>query len=60
MAAFGSAALLALFGTAMACSFGLKSPLDYSVLSASAGALLLGLDLAATGEERRTPDRRIG
>jgi len=39
--AFGSAALLALFGTAMAISFGLKSPLDYSVFSASAGALLL-------------------
>jgi putative oxidoreductase len=42
-AAFGSALLLALFGTAMAVSFGLKSPLDYSVFSASAGAVLLGL-----------------
>jgi len=41
--AFGSAALLALFGTAMAISLGIKSPLDYSVFSASAGALLLGL-----------------
>jgi uncharacterized membrane protein YphA (DoxX/SURF4 family) len=39
--ALGSAALLALFGTAMAISFGFKSPLDYSVFSASAGALLL-------------------
>ncbi len=33
--------LLALFGTAMAISFGPKSPLDYSVFSASAAALLL-------------------
>jgi uncharacterized membrane protein YphA (DoxX/SURF4 family) len=40
-AALGSAALLALFATAMAISFGIKSPLDYSVFSASAGALLL-------------------
>jgi len=42
-AAFGAAALLFLFGTSMAISFGLKSPLDYSVFSASAGALLLAL-----------------
>jgi uncharacterized membrane protein YphA (DoxX/SURF4 family) len=41
--AFASAALLALFGTAMAISFGPKSPLDYSVFSASAGAVLLGV-----------------
>jgi uncharacterized membrane protein YphA (DoxX/SURF4 family) len=39
--ALGAALLLALFGTAMAISFGIKSPLDYSVFSASAGALLL-------------------
>ena len=39
--ALGSALLLALFGTAMAISFGIKSPLDYSVFSASAAALLL-------------------
>jgi putative oxidoreductase len=39
--AFGAATLLFLFGTAMAISFGIKSPLDYSVFSASAGALLL-------------------
>jgi uncharacterized membrane protein YphA (DoxX/SURF4 family) len=42
-AALGSAALLALFGTAMAVSLGIKSPMDYSVFSASAGALLLAL-----------------
>jgi hypothetical protein len=35
--------LLAIFGIAMAISFGPKSPLDYSVFSASAGALLLAL-----------------
>lgn len=39
----GSALLLALFGVAMAISFGIKSPLDYSVFSASAGAVLLVL-----------------
>jgi putative oxidoreductase len=39
--ALGSALLLALFGIAMAISFGIKSPLDYSVFSASAGALML-------------------
>jgi putative oxidoreductase len=38
-----SALLLALFGTAMALSQGLKSPLDYSVFSASAAALLLAV-----------------
>ncbi len=41
--ALGSAVLLALFGTAMAISFGIKAPLDYSVFSASAGALVLAL-----------------
>jgi putative oxidoreductase len=41
--AFGAAVLLFLFGTSMAISFGLKSPLDYSVFSASAGAFLLAL-----------------
>ncbi len=40
-AALGAALLLALFGTAMAISFGIKSPLDYSVFSASAAAVLL-------------------
>ncbi|HLH01937.1 MAG TPA: DoxX family protein [Bryobacteraceae bacterium] len=43
--ALGSAILLALFGTAMAISFGIKEPLDYSVFSASAGALLLGFQI---------------
>jgi putative oxidoreductase len=42
-AAFGSALLLAWFGTAMAATAGLKSPLDYSVFSASSAALLLAL-----------------
>src|SRR2546425_1138492 len=39
--ALGSAVLLVLFGTAMAISFGIKSPLDYSVFSASSAALLV-------------------
>ncbi|HET6206054.1 MAG TPA: MauE/DoxX family redox-associated membrane protein [Terracidiphilus sp.] len=39
-----SAVLLALFGTAMAISFGPKSPLDYSVFSASGAATVLALD----------------
>ena len=43
LVALASAALLAIFGIAMAISFGPKSPLDYSVFSASAGALLLAL-----------------
>ena len=41
LTALASAVLLAIFGTAMAISLGPKSPLDYSVFSASAGALLL-------------------
>ena len=41
-----SAVLLSMFGTAMAVSFGLKSPMDYSVFSASGGAVLLALDAA--------------
>ena len=40
-AALGSSVLLLLFAAAMAISFGIKSPLDYSVFSASAGALVL-------------------
>jgi uncharacterized membrane protein YphA (DoxX/SURF4 family) len=39
--ALGCALLLALFGISMAISFGIKSPLDYSVFSACAAALLL-------------------
>lgn len=41
--ALSAATLLFLFGTAMAISFGIKSPLDYSVFSASAGAVLVAL-----------------
>jgi uncharacterized membrane protein YphA (DoxX/SURF4 family) len=42
--ALGSAVLLAMFGTAMAISFGIKSPMDYSVFSASSASVLLALD----------------
>jgi putative oxidoreductase len=41
--AIGSALLLVVFGIAMAISFGIKSPLDHSVFSASAAAVLLAL-----------------
>ena len=41
--ALASAILLVLFGVAMTISFGIKSPLDYSVFSASAAAVLLAL-----------------
>ena len=41
--AIGSALLLVVFGIAMAISFGIKSPLDHSVFSASAGSVLLAL-----------------
>jgi putative oxidoreductase len=41
--AIATALLLVLFGTAMAISFGVKSPLDYSVFSASSAAVLLAL-----------------
>lgn len=46
----GAALLLAIFGTAMALSAGIKSPLDYSVFSASAAALLLAF---RTGHQNR-------
>lgn len=47
----GAAVLLGIFGTAMAISFGLQSPLDYSVFSASGAAVLLAL--------RASPTRRV-
>lgn len=45
-----AAALLALFGAAMAISFGIKSPMDYSVFSASAAAILLSLHAPANSQ----------
>ena len=48
--ALASAVLLAMFATSMAISFGIKSPLEYSVYSASSAALLLALQ---TGSGRR-------
>ena len=49
--ALGSAALLGLFGTAMAISFGIKSPLDYSVFSAAAAALLLARESGRVADQ---------
>jgi len=46
--ALASALLLILFGMAMAISFGPKSPLDYSVFSASAAAFLLAFNQGST------------
>ncbi|MET4024198.1 DoxX family membrane protein [Bradyrhizobium sp. S3.2.12] len=51
-AAFGGAGLLFLFGSAMAISFGIKSPFDYSVFAAMCCALFLGL----AGSNRWTVD----
>ena len=56
-AAFGAAILLAMFGTAMAISFGPKEPLDYSVFSASAAALLLSTAPARERRAQARPDR---
>jgi putative oxidoreductase len=42
-----AAILLAMFGTAMAVSLGVKSPMDYSVFSASAAAVLLSLHVSS-------------
>lgn len=53
-ASLGSALLLAMFGTAMAISFGLKSPMDYSVFSASGGAVLLALHAFRKNKLSRT------
>ncbi len=41
LVALGAAILLLLFASAMAISFGVKTPLDYSVFGASAAAFLL-------------------
>ena len=54
--AFASAALLALFGIAMAISFGIVSPLDYSVFSACGAALMLATRTEGTAETIK--DRR--
>ena len=53
--ALGAAGLLLLFAIAMAISFGLGSPLEYSVFSASACALLLSTRRpgAVSADERR-------
>jgi len=50
--ALASAGLLALFGVAMAISLGIKEPLDYSVFSACACALLLARDRGPEGNPR--------
>jgi putative oxidoreductase len=50
--ALATAGLLMLFGTAMAISFGISSPLDYSVFSAMGAALLLAIHAERKLERR--------
>jgi putative oxidoreductase len=57
--ALGSAILLVLFGSAMAVSFGIKSPMDYSVFSASAAAVLLAVNSSGSNQEQRMNRREI-
>jgi len=52
--ALGAAFLLAIFGTAMAISLGIKSPMDYSVFSASAAAFLLSQSQVAPQEKKES------
>jgi uncharacterized membrane protein YphA (DoxX/SURF4 family) len=54
-----SALLLAMFGTAMAISFGIKSPMDYSVFSASGAAMLLALE-AFKHDRKQTCENCMG
>ena len=56
-AALGSSALLATFGVLMALADGPKSPLDYSVFSASAAALLLADRTARPAATSRPSNR---
>ena len=51
--ALASAILLFLFGAAMTASTGIKSPLDYSVFSASAAAGLLAVQTSLTRQNRK-------
>jgi len=53
--ALAASILLAMFGTAMAISFGIQSPMDYSVFSASAGALLLSVNPLPATASRESP-----
>jgi putative oxidoreductase len=55
LTALASAALLTIFGTAMAISFGMKSPLDYSVFSAAAAALLLAVEPSSFDRHEADP-----
>jgi putative oxidoreductase len=48
-----AAILLATFGISMAISFGLQSPMDYSVFSASSAAVLLSLYQRLPGKEEQ-------
>ena len=53
--ALASAALLSLFGIVMVSAIGIKAPLNYSVFSAAAGAMLLGVISGQTPWEAKQP-----
>lgn len=54
--ALASALLLAIFGAAMTVSMGIRSPLDYSVFSASAAAVLLAVESPrGSGSRKQQP-----
>lgn len=57
--ALASAFLLGIFGSAMAVSLGPKSPLDYSVFSASSAALLLAVTDARVVGRNDTRKERV-
>jgi putative oxidoreductase len=55
-----AAILLAMFGTSMAISFGLESPMDYSVFSASGAAVLLSLHASSQYGKKIVTARKEG
>jgi uncharacterized membrane protein YphA (DoxX/SURF4 family) len=57
--ALASSVLLALFAVTMTISFGVKEPLDYSVFSASAAALLLASYAGGSAYSSRRQDVAI-
>lgn len=57
LVSLAAAILLAMFGTAMAISLGVKSPMDYSVFSASAAAVLLSLHASSQTGNQAAPTK---
>lgn len=59
MAAFASAALLALFAASMVVSLGWKAPLDYSVFTAAAAAFALAMMSVPTNSRPKIPSGAV-